>query len=239
MSSGSLAPSKSTVYVGNLPFTLTNNDVHQVFEKFGKIVKVTILRDKYTRQSKGVAFIQYIDRSAAINACKTVNQKQLFERKIKCVIAADNGRATEFMKKKEYPDKSTCYECSQEGHLSYCCPNNFLGDRDPPPKKEKKERKRKPQDFEHSSKVKVRKVLPNREEEEEEEEEQVSTEDEGEDPRLSSLSSVIQYEAEKYDYQESIESVTPYISNTSSSSQKKRKIKKSSYFSDEEEFEDD
>ena len=28
-----------------------------------------------------------------------------------------------------------------DGHLSYCCPKNMLGDREPPPKKEKKKRK--------------------------------------------------------------------------------------------------
>lgn len=54
---------------------------------------------------------------------------------MKSSIAVDNGRSTEFIRRRDYPDKSQCYECGQEGHLSYCCTNNTLGSRKPPPKR--------------------------------------------------------------------------------------------------------
>ncbi|ESO82325.1 hypothetical protein LOTGIDRAFT_134785 [Lottia gigantea] len=136
--SGGLAPSKSTVYVSNFPFSLTNNDLHKIFEKYGKVVKVTIVKDKVTHQSKGVAFVLFLERESAYRTIAALNNTQMFGRTIKCSIAKDNGRTTEFIRRKEYKDKSHCYECGEEGHLSYACPKNLLGNRDPPPKKKKK-----------------------------------------------------------------------------------------------------
>ncbi|XP_059181602.1 zinc finger CCHC-type and RNA-binding motif-containing protein 1 [Centropristis striata] len=220
--SGGLAPSKSTVYVSNLPFSLTNNDLHKLFTKYGKVVKVTIVKDKETRQSKGVAFVLFLDRESAHNCARAINNKQLFGRTVKASIAVDNGRASEFIRRRNYTDKTKCYECGETGHLSYACPKNILGEREPPKKKEKKKKKR----AEEASHV---------------EEEEEESEEEGEDPTLDSLSQAIAFQQARMEEEETRRKQTRLsqeeAASTSSDSRKPR-IKKSAYFSDEEELSD-
>eukprot|EP00245_Coleochaete_scutata_P005301 TRINITY_DN18756_c0_g1_i1.p1 TRINITY_DN18756_c0_g1~~TRINITY_DN18756_c0_g1_i1.p1 ORF type:complete len:227 (-),score=48.87 TRINITY_DN18756_c0_g1_i1:470-1150(-) len=134
----SFAPSKSTVYVSNLDFSLTNSDLHTIFSTTGKVGKVTVVKDREKRESKGFAFILYTNREDARNTVNVMNGKVLNGRTIKVTIAKDNGRAREFIKRKEYKDKSHCYECGEEGHLSYECPKNLLGARERPLKKKRK-----------------------------------------------------------------------------------------------------
>ncbi|XP_073476039.1 zinc finger CCHC-type and RNA-binding motif-containing protein 1 [Aquarana catesbeiana] len=215
--SGGLAPSKSTVYVSNLPFSLTNNDLHRIFSKYGSVVKVTILKDKETRRSKGVAFVLFLDKEGAQNCSRALNNKQLFGRVLKASIAVDNGRAAEFIRRRNYTDKSRCYECGDTGHLSYACPKNMLGDREPPPKKEKRKRKKE---------VEVEE-LP----------EEDQSEEEGEDPALDSLSQAIAFQQAKIEEETNKYRQTTGDASTSEDSRKPR-IKKSAYFSDEEELSD-
>ncbi|KAF5742563.1 U11/U12 small nuclear ribonucleoprotein 31 kDa protein [Tripterygium wilfordii] len=130
--SGGLAPSKSTLYVSNLDYSLTNSDLHTLFSTFGKIARVTVLKDRLSRQSRGVAFVQYVSRTDAVSAVSQMQNKILNGRTITASIAEDNGRAPEFIKKRVYKDKSRCYECGEHGHLSYECPKNQLGPRERP-----------------------------------------------------------------------------------------------------------
>ncbi|XP_009592300.1 U11/U12 small nuclear ribonucleoprotein 31 kDa protein [Nicotiana tomentosiformis] len=130
--SGGLAPSKSTVYVSNLDYTLTNSDLHTIFSSFGKVAKVTVVKDRVTRKSRGVAFILFVSREDATKAVKGIDKKVLNGRTLTASIAADNGRAAEFIRKKIYKDKSRCYECGEEGHLSYECHKNVFGPRERP-----------------------------------------------------------------------------------------------------------
>lgn len=217
--SGGLAPSKSTVYVSNIPFSLTNSDLHKLCSKYGKVVKVTVVKDKQTRMSKGVAFVLFLDRESAHSCSRSLNNKQLFGRTVKASIAIDNGRATEFIRRRNYSDKSKCYECGEEGHLSYACPKNLLGEREPPPKKEKKKKKKLQQP---------------------EEPEEPEDSEEGEDPALDSLSQAIAFQQARIEEEEKRrKQVTEDVSQASTSEDThKPKIKKSAYFSDEEELSD-
>ncbi|KAG9150163.1 hypothetical protein Leryth_009756 [Lithospermum erythrorhizon] len=139
--SGGLAPSKSTVYVSNLDYTLTNCDIFTIFSTFGKVAKVTVLKDRQNRQSRGVAFVLFVARNDAVKAAKEINGKILNGRTLTASIASDNGRAAEFIRRKVYKDKSKCYECGEIGHLSYDCPKNQLGPREKPKPSNKGRRK--------------------------------------------------------------------------------------------------
>ncbi|XP_055968122.1 zinc finger CCHC-type and RNA-binding motif-containing protein 1-like [Sorex fumeus] len=205
------------MYVSNLPFSLTNNDLSQIFSKYGKVVKVTIMKDKDTRKSKGVAFILFLDKDSAQNCTRSINNKHLFGRVIKASIAIDNGRAAEFIQRPNYFDKSNFYECGESGHLSYACPKNMLGEHEPPKKKEKQKKK-----------------IPEPEEEIEEVEE---SEDEGEDPSLDSLSQAIAFQQAKIEEEQNKWKTNSGGPSTSDDSRRPR-IKKSTYFSYEEELSD-
>lgn len=223
-----LAPSRSTVYVSNLPFSLTNNDLTKVFEKFGKLVKVTVVCNKETHKSKGVAFLLFLNREDALSCTKSTNGCEMFGRKLKASIAKDNGRAPEFIKRKEYPDKSRCYECGEFGHLSYKCPKNLLGDREPPKKKPRKKKNEDDKSLNTGDNCSL----------EEDEEDQ---EDDDKDFEDESLSAAIQYQqelrlAEEFQSQISSGGATAAGTDASTDVSKKIKIKKSTYFSDEEEL---
>ncbi|CAL5196593.1 unnamed protein product [Lathyrus oleraceus] len=107
-----LAPSKSTLYVSNLDYSLTNSDLHTLFSTFGRIARVIVLKDRHTRLSRGVAFVQFVSRNDAQRAVAEMNKKILNGRTLTASIAVDNGRAPEFIRKRVYnTETALCYEC--------------------------------------------------------------------------------------------------------------------------------
>lgn len=233
--SNNIAPSKSTVYVSNLPFCLTNNDIHQMLESYGKIVKVTVLKDKIKRRSRGVAFVLFLKVEDAVACAKALNNTKILDRTVKSSIAVDNGRSTEFIRRRDYPDKSQCYECGEEGHLSYCCKNNALGTRKPPPKKVRtrkrnvKEEKCDMSYFDSDDSDETTKRSKYNDDDEEEND----IEDEPE-----TLSAAIALEQRRTEMEnKEITNECDRIENSAAPSNRvKKRFKKNNYFSDEEDF---
>ncbi|XP_033334478.2 zinc finger CCHC-type and RNA-binding motif-containing protein 1 [Megalopta genalis] len=221
--SGGVVPSRSTVYISNLPFSLTNNDIHQLLQSYGKIVKVTVMKDKITRRSRGVAFVLFLTSEDALSCAKGLNNTEIGGRTIKSSIAVDNGRSTEFIRRRDYPDKSQCYECGEEGHLSYNCRNNTLGPRNPPVKKIRIRKKHKANNGQHSSDC-------NKNSEDELVEE--NWEDE-----VETLSAAIAFEQKQKELENSQRSGSKGFDEENRLNQKPgKRYKKNQYFSDEEDF---
>ncbi|KAF3782384.1 U11/U12 small nuclear ribonucleoprotein [Nymphaea thermarum] len=68
-------------------------------------------------------------KSDSLNAAQQMQGKVLNGRTLTASIAVNNDRATEFIRRRVYKDKSQCYECGDVGHLSYECLKNQLGPR--------------------------------------------------------------------------------------------------------------
>jgi cold-inducible RNA-binding protein len=65
------------VYVGNLSYNATEENLRQAFESFGQLISARIIKDKYTGQSKGFGFVEMLEQSQAQAAIKSLNGKEL------------------------------------------------------------------------------------------------------------------------------------------------------------------
>jgi RNA recognition motif-containing protein len=61
------------IYVGNLPFSMTNEGLSEMFSKFGAVDSSKIITDRDTGRSKGFGFVEMSDSSAADSAISALN----------------------------------------------------------------------------------------------------------------------------------------------------------------------
>ena len=71
------------IYVGNLSFEVTEEDLRQAFNPFGQISSVRVITDRDTGRSKGFGFIEMPDNAEAQSAISGLNGKELKGRTIK------------------------------------------------------------------------------------------------------------------------------------------------------------
>ncbi|KAJ8644489.1 hypothetical protein MRB53_006237 [Persea americana] len=68
------------IFVGGIPFDLTEGDLLAVFSQYGEVVDVNLVRDKGTGKSKGFAFLAYEDQRSTILAVDNLNGANLLGR---------------------------------------------------------------------------------------------------------------------------------------------------------------
>ena len=71
------------IFIGNLPYNATTEDLTNAFNNFGSVVEVDLIADRHTGQSKGFAFIQMGNNSEADKAIKGLNGSVFMERVVK------------------------------------------------------------------------------------------------------------------------------------------------------------
>ena len=70
------------IYVGNLSYEVTEEDLRQEFVAFGEVTSVSVITDKYSGRPKGFAFVEMASKSEAEAAITDLNGKALKERTI-------------------------------------------------------------------------------------------------------------------------------------------------------------
>ena len=70
------------LYVGNLPYRITEDELRATFEEFGEVSSCTIIKDKVTGQSKGFGFLEMPESAAGQAAITNLNGRDLMGRKI-------------------------------------------------------------------------------------------------------------------------------------------------------------
>ena len=65
------------IYVGNLPYDVTDSDLQQLFEKFGTVSSARVVMDRATGRAKGFGFVEMNDRAEAEKAIASTNGTEL------------------------------------------------------------------------------------------------------------------------------------------------------------------
>jgi RNA recognition motif-containing protein len=75
------------LYVGNLNYNTTERKVSELFKEVGEVVSANLIIDRYSGRSKGFAFVEMAEQSAAQKAIDQLNGKEVDGREIKVAEA--------------------------------------------------------------------------------------------------------------------------------------------------------
>jgi RNA recognition motif-containing protein len=71
------------IYVGNLSYQTTEDDLRQAFEAYGQVASSTIIRDKQSGESRGFGFVEMPVQSEGMAAINGLNETELQGRRVR------------------------------------------------------------------------------------------------------------------------------------------------------------
>lgn len=71
------------IYVGNLSYDITEEELRLAFEQFGEVESVNIIKDKFSGQSKGFGFLEMRSKAEGQSAINDLNGKEIKGRTLK------------------------------------------------------------------------------------------------------------------------------------------------------------
>ena len=92
------------LYVGNLPYTATGDELQGLFAQAGNVVSATVISDKYTGRSKGFGFIEMGSDDEAKKAIEMFNGKD-FQGRALIVNEARPKEPRDFSKGRDSSDR--------------------------------------------------------------------------------------------------------------------------------------
>ncbi len=78
---------ENKLFVGNLAWAATEEDLSQLFSQFGTVESVEVLRDKFTNRARGFAFLTMSTDAEALNAVNNLEGKDFMGRPLKVNVA--------------------------------------------------------------------------------------------------------------------------------------------------------
>jgi len=71
------------IYIGNISYSITPEEIKELFLPFGNVLSVKIITDKQTGRSKGYAFVEMENEEEGQNAIKALNETEISGRNVK------------------------------------------------------------------------------------------------------------------------------------------------------------
>ena len=77
------------IYVGNLPFSLSEEELRNLFAQYGEVVSAKVMTDKFTGRSRGFGFVEMSDQEAGQNAINALNGSEVKGRALRVDVARE------------------------------------------------------------------------------------------------------------------------------------------------------